>query len=57
METTTQTQEREALEQSTPVTEGQAIDSATLARLIDEVRNEGANVERAYDRTHNRHNR
>jgi hypothetical protein len=41
------------------VTEGvdKRIDSATLARLIEEVRNEGLNVERNYDRTYNRHNR
>lgn len=31
--------------------------SVTLARLIDEVRNEDLNVARSYDRTHNRHNR
>ena len=28
-----------------------------LARLIEEVRNEGAKGETAYDRVHNRHNR
>jgi hypothetical protein len=33
------------------------VDSATLARLIEEVRNEPAGVERLYDRAHNRHNR
>ncbi len=33
------------------------IDSATLARLIEEVRNEGLEIGRTYDRTHNRHNR
>jgi hypothetical protein len=33
------------------------IDSATLARLIEEVRNEPTGVERSYDRAHNRHNR
>jgi hypothetical protein len=33
------------------------LDSATLARLIEEVRNEPAGVERSYDRAHNRHNR
>lgn len=32
-------------------------DSVTLARLIEEVRNEDLNVARSYDRTHNRHNR
>jgi ABC-type molybdate transport system substrate-binding protein len=31
--------------------------SVTLARLIEEVRNEDLNVTRSYDRTHNRHNR
>ena len=36
---------------------GTDIDSVTLARLIEEVRNEDANVARSYDRTHNRHNR
>lgn len=34
-----------------------ALDSATLARLIEEVRNEQLVVNRSYDRTHNRHNR
>lgn len=34
-----------------------AVDSATLARLIEEVRNEDPSVARSYDRTHNRHNR
>jgi hypothetical protein len=33
------------------------LDSATLARLIEEVRNEPAAVGRTYDRVHNRHNR
>ena len=33
------------------------VDSVTLARLIEEVRNEPAGVERSYDRAHNRHNR
>jgi len=33
------------------------LDSATLARLIEEVRNEGLDVGRNYDRTYNRHNR
>lgn len=33
------------------------IDSATLARLIEEVRNEEIEIGRNYDRTHNRHNR
>jgi hypothetical protein len=33
------------------------LDSATLARLIEEVRSEPAGVDRAYDRVHNRHNR
>jgi hypothetical protein len=33
------------------------LDSAVLARLIEEVRNELADVGRAYDRVHNRHNR
>ena len=31
--------------------------SAVLARLIEEVRNEGAKGEKSYDRVHNRHNR
>ena len=34
-----------------------AVDGATLARLIDEVRNEDPSVARSYDRSHNRHNR
>jgi hypothetical protein len=33
------------------------VDSATLARLIEEVRHDEVTVGRAYDRTHNRHNR
>jgi hypothetical protein len=36
---------------------GEAMGSAVLARLIEEVRNEDKNVARSYDRTHNRHNR
>lgn len=36
---------------------GADIDSVTLARLIEEVRNEDSNIARSYDRTHNRHNR
>jgi hypothetical protein len=36
---------------------GANIDSVTLARLIEEVRNEDCNIARSYDRTHNRHNR
>jgi hypothetical protein len=34
-----------------------AVDGATLARLIYEVRNEDPLVARSYDRSHNRHNR
>jgi hypothetical protein len=33
------------------------LDSVTLTRLIEEVRNEEAKVGRNYDRTYNRHNR
>lgn len=33
------------------------VDSVALARLIEEVRNEEAATSRAYDRSHNRHNR
>lgn len=35
------------------------IDSVTLMRLIEEVRNErdDVSIARSYDRTHNRHNR
>ena len=33
------------------------VDSVTLARLIEEVRNEGLAVCRSYDRVHHRHNR
>ena len=32
-------------------------DSAVLARLISEVRNDAVSVPTAYDRVHNRHNR
>lgn len=35
----------------------EVLDNATLARLIEEVRNEDLSVARSYDRTHNRHNR
>jgi hypothetical protein len=34
-----------------------SISSAALARLVDEVRNDEAATNRAYDRVHNRHNR
>lgn len=34
-----------------------SISSPTLARLIEEVRNEEANSAHAYNRMHNRHNR
>lgn len=33
------------------------LDSPTLTRLIEEVRSEGAEASRNYDRTYNRHNR
>ncbi|WP_375459850.1 YhhA family cyclophane-containing RiPP [uncultured Enterovirga sp.] len=33
------------------------LDSPALARLIEEVREEGAEVSRSYNRTYNRHNR
>ncbi|WP_420888654.1 YhhA family cyclophane-containing RiPP [Chromobacterium amazonense] len=33
------------------------VTSATLARLIDEVKNEDLTVGGRYDRTHNKHNR
>jgi hypothetical protein len=36
---------------------GEQLDSVTLARLIQEVRNEHLDVRRNYDRTYNRHNR
>jgi len=36
---------------------GKIAGGVTLARLIEEVRNEDLNVARSYDRTHNRHNR
>lgn len=34
-----------------------SLESAVLARLIEEVRNEDLGIARSYDRTHNRHNR
>ena len=34
-----------------------SISSITLARLVDEVRNEEPMAAHSYDRTHNRHNR
>jgi hypothetical protein len=34
-----------------------SLSSVTLARLVDEVRNDEPNTARSYDRTHNRHNR
>lgn len=33
------------------------LSSAALARLVEEVRHDNPMVGRAYDRTHNRHNR
>jgi hypothetical protein len=33
------------------------LSSAVLARLVNEVKNDDANVVRSYDRVHNRHNR
>ena len=33
------------------------VDSVTLERLIEEVRNDDLEVDRSYDRVHNRHNR
>lgn len=49
--------ENSTVKQSLSV-KAQAVDSATLARLIKEVRNEDLNTSnRAYDRVHNRHNR
>lgn len=46
----------------TPINELHEIDmsdisSPTLARLIEEVRNEEVKTAQAYNRTHNRHNR
>jgi hypothetical protein len=38
-------------------TDTSSISSPTLARLIEEVRNEEANSAHAYNRMHNRHNR
>lgn len=40
-----------------PEPEGLRLDSATLARLMEEVRNEDPSIARSYDRSHNRHNR
>jgi sulfatase maturation enzyme AslB (radical SAM superfamily) len=34
-----------------------SLSSVTLARLVDEVRNEEAMAAHSYDRSHNRHNR
>lgn len=34
-----------------------SLSSITLARLVDEVRNEEPMAAHSYDRTHNRHNR
>lgn len=34
-----------------------SLSSATLARLVDEVRNDEATSVQSYDRVHNRHNR
>lgn len=47
------------MEQIAPsqVKQAAAVDGATLARLIEEVRNEDLSVARSYDRVHNRHNR
>ena len=40
-----------------PEIDTSTISSPTLARLIEEVRNEESPDTHAYDRTHNRHNR
>ena len=40
-----------------PVETDIPLDSVTLARLIDEVRNVDMSVGRNYDRVHHRHNR
>lgn len=40
-----------------PEIDANEISSPTLARLIEEVRNEEANSAHAYNRMHNRHNR
>ena len=34
-----------------------SLSSVTLARLVDEVRNDEPTAAHSYDRTHNRHNR
>jgi hypothetical protein len=34
-----------------------SLDSPALTRLLDEVRDEGLQVSRSYNRTYNRHNR
>lgn len=56
--------EEVVLEESRPQTDDSdratgtvGVDSPTLARLIEEVRNEEANTASAYNRMHNRHNR
>lgn len=41
----------------TDVTDTMKLDSAVLARLIKEVRNDAVSSPTAYDRVHNRHNR
>lgn len=55
----------EALAEATPKSEFNAffdvdlktLSSAALARLVEEVRHDEPLVGKAYDRTHNRHNR
>ena len=55
-DTAPQTGESSAIPDLTEI-DTSTISSPTLARLIEEVRNEEAPETHAYNRTHNRHNR
>ncbi len=56
---------KEAMMEAAPVraeetasdTQSLKLDSAVLARILDEVRNDAVSAPTAYNRTHNRHNR
>lgn len=56
MEDAVRTEQGELIEREQPI-EPVEIDSVTLARLLEEVRNGDAPQPTAYNRLHNRHNR
>lgn len=58
MQNTNQSAQSSAMQHSIPAdVQVVSITSPTLARLIDEVKNDNQSTLHAYDRVHNRHNR